>query len=64
MPISVNIPIAWACRLLLIIMVLGLAACTKPIVKDTDAPTGPEYMAWLPKTCNDPAFSAQVRLLI
>ena len=50
MPVSVNMPIAWARRLLLIITVLSLAACTKPIIKDTDAPTGPEYMAWLPKS--------------
>ncbi len=54
MPISFRIQAAWGNdllrRLLVSVLVLGLAGCTTPIIKDTDAPAGPEYMSWLPKS--------------
>lgn len=32
--------------------VLSLAGCTTPIKKEGDAPDGPEYVKWIPKTFN------------
>lgn len=37
---------------LLVCSVLSIAGCTTPIKKEGDAPDGPDYVKWIPKTFN------------
>ena len=47
-PSWVKLPICIACS------VLVISGCTAPIVKEGDAPSGPEYVRWMPKEYRAP----------
>ena len=49
-----SLPIYLAC------ISLVVSGCTTPIVKEGDAPNGPEYVRWMPSTYKTPAVEAQL----
>ena len=49
-----SLPIYLAC------LSLVVSGCTTPIVKEGDAPNGPEYVRWMPSTYKTPAVEAQL----
>lgn len=49
-----SLPIYLAC------LSLVVSGCSTPIVKEGDAPNGPEYVRWLPGTYKTPAVEAQL----
>lgn len=49
-----SLPIYLAC------LSLVVSGCSTPIVKEGDAPNGPEYVRWMPSTYKMPAVEAQL----
>ena len=53
-PLFVRLPIYVAC------CALVLSGCTSPIVREGDAPDGPEYVRWMPSSFKAPVVEAQL----